>query len=566
MASFTATSRQYRAWACLIALLGLLMLPNLVWWRFDHSAGVSVDALIVPAVLLLLLIALFAKRIWLLCLLLAPFAALSPVEAFYIGQYEIPSTAAILATVFASNPREIREYLGDALLPVVVSAILGLTLALLVARSVWRADLRWQHRSRGWVLLIAIAIPVVSVTVAWATIRREPLERMSTGTGRLITESVELGYPFGIFQRVFAYRTQWVQMRDGAARLDAFRFHARRVSPITQRQVYVMVIGESSARDHWQLFGYERATNPELSRLPGLVLIPDMLTLWPESVDAIPQMLTRKPINDNTTFWPEASILRAMQEAGYETYWISNQLPIGQFDSAVSIYASEAQHMQFLNYASWDAPGSFDEDLLQPLRAALHDSTHDLFIVLHMMGSHLTYDLRYPVSFNHFQSSDVEKSSIESQTDSYDNSILYTDHVLAQIIDILRNDGAVSALWFESDHGETLPTPTCLHAGHGFGTRYEYQIPALFWYSDAYATHFPDRVAGLRANADRRTLSADTFESLIDMAGVDFQGHEESRSLFSPEWRFRTRTLSWVWQVDFDQATFGKNCPVVLPK
>ena len=566
MASSVTTSRQVRAWAWYIALLGLMMLPNLVWWWLDHSAVVSVEALILPTVLLLLVAALFGKRIWLLCLLLAPFAALSPVEAVYIGQYESPSTAAILATVFASNPREVREYLGDALVPVVVSAVLGLTLALLAARLSWRANLRWQHRSRGWVLLIAIVIPIVSATVAWATIKGKPLERMRTGTMSLITESIEPGYPFGVLQRVVAYRRQWTQMREGAARLDAFRFQARRVSPIAQRQVYVMVLGESSARYHWQLFGYERATNPELSRLPGLVLIPDMLTLWPESVDAIPQMLTRKPTNDNTAFWPEASILRAMQEAGYETYWISNQLPIGQFDSAVSIYASEAQHMQFLNHASWNAPGSFDEDMLQPLRDVLRGSNHDLFIVLHMMGSHLTYDLRYPASFNHFQSSDTDKKSIESLTDSYDNTILYTDHVLAQIVDILRNSGAVSALWFESDHGEMLPTPTCLRSGHGLGTRYEYQIPALFWYSDAYAALFPDRVAGLRANADRRTLSADTFESLIDMAGVDFQGHDESRSLFSPEWRFRTRTLSWVWQVDFDQATFGKNCPVVLPK
>src|SRR6185312_10753675 len=66
--------------------------------------------------------------------------------------------------------------------------------------------------------------------------------------------------------------------------------------------------------------------------------------------------------------------LRAMQEAGYETWWISNQQAIGEFDSPVSMYAYEAEHVEWLNHASWTAPGSYDGDLIQPLKDALHAS------------------------------------------------------------------------------------------------------------------------------------------------------------------------------------------------
>ena len=218
---------------------------------------------------------------------------------------------------------------------------------------------------------------------------------------------------------------------------------------------------------------------------------------WPESITAIPIILTRKPITETKfTWWKEASILRAMKEAGYETYWISNQQAIGKYDSPVSTFAFEAQHDEFLNHVSWSAPGSYDEDLLQPLRDALHDSNGDLFIVLHMMGSHQSYDFRYPEPYKKFRPAESDPPdgtpAREHSLNSYDNSILYTDHVLASIIGILRDDGAVTGLWFESDHGESLPTATCKMEGHGNGTRYEYEIPALVWYSDAYRVGVPD--------------------------------------------------------------------------
>jgi glucan phosphoethanolaminetransferase (alkaline phosphatase superfamily) len=318
------------------------------------------------------------------------------------------------------------------------------------------------------------------------------------------------------------------------------------------------------------LFGYARATNPELSRLENLVPITHFISTWPESIAAIPMILTRrKPAMAWDAPWHEASILRAMQEAGYETYWISNQQAIGEFDSPVSMYAYEAEHVEWLNHASWSAPGSYDGDLIQPLKDALRASGKDLFIVLHMMGSHVKYDYRYPKAFERWQPTQLsppgEGSSNERARNSYDNSILYTDHVLARVIGVLKASGAVTALWFESDHGELIPTPTCDKEGHGVGTVPEYEIPALFWYSDSYRAHFPSRVASLRANAGKRTLSADTFESLVDMAGVTFPTHDETWSLFSPQWHYHTRWVAQTRHIDFDTARFDKTCERVLP-
>jgi len=382
---------------------------------------------------------------------------------------------------------------------------------------------------------------------------------------------VQNGYPYGVISRYLAYDAEWKAMSAIVVGRKSFLFHAVPSTQDDGRQVYVLAVGESSSRRHWQLFGYDRPTNPELQKESGLVPIPDMLASWPESLAAIPQVLTRQPIADTNPLWHEASILRAMQEAGFDTWWISNQLPIGETDSLISILALEAAHTIFLNHATYDYPGSYDEALLRPLRDVLREKRGNLFIVLHMMGSHMSYDMRYPPPFAHFQPIDEDASSQVLRNrrilNSYDNTILYTDHVLSRVIEILRGSDAIAALFFESDHGEALPTSTCGRVGHGIGTRYEFEIPALFWYSDAYASAFPDRIAALRSNADKRTLSANTFESLIDMSGVTFPGHDESWSLFSPRWNYHARIVNprHLSPVDYDIASFANKCEIPSP-
>ena len=557
-------------------LIALVMLPNLLWLAYDPSGSVWVAALVLPLAMLSIWFAALGRWLWIACLLLMPLALLAPLETYYVAQYHHPTSAQIIATIVATNPLEAREYFGRLLLPLVLVLLAGALVALVAAWASFRAGLRWRGYTRLGLLGAGIVAMLVPLGVGVATSRHKSsansaAEESASAPMRDYGYAIEDGYPFGVIPRIVAYRHEWHRMRGEAARFRAFRFHAHRTgAPLRQRQVYVLVIGESSRRANWQLFGYERPTNPELSKLKNLVPITHFISTWPESIAAIPMILTRrKPDMAWDAPWHEASILRAMQEAGYETYWISNQQAIGEFDSPVSMYAYEAEHVEWLNHASWTAPGSYDGDLIRPLKDALRASDKDIFIVLHMMGSHVKYDYRYPKTFEHWQPTQLsppgEGSSIQRARNSYDNSILYTDHVLAEVIDALKASGAVTGLWFESDHGELIPTPTCDKEGHGVGTVPEYEIPALFWYSDSYEAHFPLRVESLRAHAGKRTLSADTFESLIDVAGVTFPTHDESWSLFSPKWRYHTRWVAQTRHVDFDTARFDKTCERVLP-
>ena len=554
-------------------LMALVMLPNLIWLGYSHSPWIWVEGLLLPAVLLAALFALLGRWLWLACVLLTPFSILAPIEIYFVAKYHVPSTPQTIATLMATNVQEASGYLGHFLILAFLLPVSAGALSLLAGWWTFQSRLQWAGRARTWIAVIAIATPLVSSAVGFA-VAKGPINERAHNAGLPLAglaEAVESGFPFGIVQRYAAYQQAWDRMRYSASRFKNFSFHARREDiHVGAQQVYVLVIGESSARDHWQIFGYDRSTNPMLSKTTNLVPITRMVTSWPDTILAVPLLLTRKPITSRSPEWKEPSFLPAMQEAGFQTWWISNQYPIGKFDSPVAIYAYEAEHVIWVNHsATWNNPGSPDGDLVPALQRLLIGSKGDLFIVLHMMGSHMSYDYRYPATFALFRptQSDVGVTAPNNMRvrNSYDNTILYTDHVLAKIIDVLKRSGAVTALWYESDHGEKLPSATCDKGGHGFGTRSEYEIPAFFWYSTAYAKNFPQRITLLRANASIPSLSASTFETMIDMADVSFPSHDESWSLFSSKWQFHSRLVNQFWETDFDHASAGKLCGILMP-
>lgn len=573
----TRVSKRQQALVGIWLLIVLLMLPNLVWLFYSQAVSTWVTALILPLILIAALFALLGRVPWLACLLIAPFAVLAPLEAFYIANFRVPSTPRVIATIRATNLEETRTFLGPHPLLLVVIPLLALVLALLTSRWAFASRLRWRGKLPACIALVTIAIPVAMALTGLVSAKGPLNKRLHAASQPLqaAAQIIQQSYPFGLPERFRQYQRNWRATHSRTRRLDQPQFLATRTRPQPeQRQVYVLVIGESSARGHWQLYGYHRPTNPALSQQHNLIVLQRMITSWPETIAAVPTLLTRKPITSSKPDWQAASFLRPMQEAGFQTWWISNQYPLQRSDSPVAAYVYQSNRVVWVNHDKADVESnSYDGDLIPPLKHALRASARDLFVVLHMMGSHRQYNNRYPPAFARFTPTQADTTQAPKKgpdrlrriRNSYDNSILYTDHVLKQIIQVLEHSHAVTALWYESDHGELLPSATCDKNGHGFGTRHEYEIPTLFWYSGAYAQHFPDRVEALRANAGKRSLSADTFESLIDMAGVTFLGHDKGWSLFSPEWRYHPRIVGQTRQTNFDTAQFGPNCGTVRP-
>lgn len=562
------------ALGAMAALALLLLVPDVALvFASAHAKKLSwiAASLAVPTGLLLGYFAVLGRRPWLACLLMAPFAALVPVAALYIIRYRTPITEAVLGTVAATNPAEAADFLGPWLWVLIALSLAVGAVAVIAGGLSARAGLQFVASRRIHTALKALAAVTVIAFIGLqvAADRGPPAydpaggEDVDTRSFRLVQDS----YPFGIPLTLAAWWDDRLRLQAATARTRDFRFHAHRAVHPGQRQIYVLVIGESSRRDHWQLFGYDRPTTPELSRTEHLIPITHMVSAWPTTIGAVPAMLTRKPPRLALSApFGERSIVGLMRESGFDTWWLSNQDPAGEWNSPVAMYANEAQHVEWLRLQRYDS------NLAERLAKVVRGSRGDVFVVLHMMGSHGPYDNRYPPAFKYFTPTVRDGGTFDTNdqhvTNSYDNTIRYTDHVLARVIDVLKQTGAVTALWYQSDHGETLPTATCSMTEHGHGFRYEFPVPALFWYSDAYAQAFPERVATLRGNAGKRVTSADTFATLTDMAGVDFPSHDRSRSLFSAAWRYRPRFIHPVWQagnavVNYDHANLGNGCELV---
>jgi glucan phosphoethanolaminetransferase (alkaline phosphatase superfamily) len=248
---------------------------------------------------------------------------------------------------------------------------------------------------------------------------------------------------------------------------------------------------------------------------------------------------------------------------------------IGQFDSPIAAVAYDAAHVSFYSVADWGKPGTYDDVLVKPLRQAIRQSSKNLFIVLHTMGSHANYANRYPPEFDVFTPSlkdipepDYYDLSLQERVrDSYDNSILFTDHVIAEVIRTLASTDAISTMWYVSDHGEDFASKACKLGGHGNGTVNDFRIPSVFWYSDAYATTNANEVAQARIHSTMKLTTESIFESLIDMAGLDFPAHDHTHSIFSAQWRKRPRVVVGFGNndLDFDDATVSAKCEIMLP-
>jgi glucan phosphoethanolaminetransferase (alkaline phosphatase superfamily) len=270
----------------------------------------------------------------------------------------------------------------------------------------------------------------------------------------------------------------------------------------------------------------------------------------------------------------EKSFLTAYKEAGFKTYWLSNQVSFGEFDTPVSVFAKEADVIQFLNLGGFTNNSNFDEILFGPLRNAIADPAPKKLIVLHSLGSHWNYSQRYPKQFDRWQPSlyGLDKPVYTDPAlkprlnNSYDSTILYTDWFLANVIGQLRGSGQRSAMLYVSDHGQTLYDNSCKLAFHGHNTQYEFHVPALVWYSDQYQARYPGKVEQLRRHRAARLATENMFHTLLDMADIRYPDERLEWSVVNDKFSQHKRYVDSYGWTDYDNASMKGDCREVIDK
>jgi glucan phosphoethanolaminetransferase (alkaline phosphatase superfamily) len=383
------------------------------------------------------------------------------------------------------------------------------------------------------------------------------------------------GYPFGTPLRLHNFFLEKSNLLLQRNHIKRYTFNAKSTNQDTTKETFVLIIGETGKRERWSLNGYHRQTNPLLSQQVNLVNFTDFLSITSLTRTSVPTLLTRKPASISNIFtFNEKSIISAFKEAGFKTYWLSMQMPVGEHDSTISTYAYESDFIKFFRYSDYSHTGAYDTELLPHFKEILSEPNNKKFIILHTLGSHFNYMDRYLKKFDIFRPSlfDVKNPSLHDYgqkinlSNSYDNSVLFTDYFIDNIIDTLKKNQQNAFLLYSADHGESIFENHCNQSGHGLNTRKNFEIPALAWYSDEYKSSNLSHVQSLIANKDKKINTENVFFSLLDAANIDYKGRNQEMSFASPLFQNRSRFINQSKLINYDNALFVGQCEIVTEK
>lgn len=310
-----------------------------------------------------------------------------------------------------------------------------------------------------------------------------------------------------------------------------------------QPKLMVLVVGETARAESFALNGYARNTNPELSKLP-IINFNQVSSCGTATAVSVPCMfsgMTRQNYNEQLASHREG-LLDIAQRAGYQVIWIDNNSGCKGACDRVQKYQIPAQLKQ-----RWcDAGGEcFDEILVDSLKDYLahldKNNSKPQLIVLHQMGSHgPAYFKRSKAPYQPFQptcnTNAIQGCSTEELKNSYDNSIVYTDHVLAEIIETLKQQTQYqTGFWYLSDHGEsTGEHGLYLHgAPYSMAPTQQTHVPMLMWFSQDWTQQNAQQLNCLKTQTGQARSHDHLFPSLLSMLDIKTQVIEAKNDMLA---------------------------------
>ena len=293
-------------------------------------------------------------------------------------------------------------------------------------------------------------------------------------------------------------------------------------SSLPEQNIVVVVIGESASRHHFSLYDYKYETTPELKKFKDLIVFKNAISPATRTIQSLMFSLSEATPRSPQIFYKKKSIIGLANDAGYETYWISNQYGYGEFETETTIMANEAKHRVFLN-DKWRKT-KYDSELLPAFKQVFAKEKKQL-IILHTMGSHGMYVDRYPEDF---EKKVINIGSQNKIVKTYDISIRYTDYFLSSVLNFLKDDKrklSKSFLFF-SDHAEELFNDKNKQSGHGLPilTKSQVDIPLLYWGNRKIKT------------VDVKISLSDSFYAISDLLSIHYKGMKKNRSFLSNDY------------------------------
>lgn len=455
------------------------------------------------------------------------------VAVYFMNRYGIMIDAGMIQNAYETDTYETKDLLHWHLAAVV------LLLGVLPSFIVWRAKVRYRPVRHDLLIKSKIILISATVVVGIAMIcfkQFAPTLREHRGLRFMLT-------PTNYLQATHSYlKSRYKKPMAAVSPIgtDAVRGEAWKNQ--IRRTVTVIVVGETARAMNFSLNGYSRNTNPELAAQAGLVNFSNVQSCGTATAVSVPcvfSALGRQQYEDGAAKSQE-NLLDVLSHAGFNVVWRDNNSGCKGVCSRV---AFEDMSRPAADEPLCNSDECYDERLLRGLPELIRSSDRDMVIVLHQKGSHgPAYWKRYPREFERFgsvcETSDLQKCSTESIVNSYDNTILYTDHFLSSTIDLLRKsaskDGVDASLVYFSDHGESLGEKNMyLHGAPYFISPIEQRhVPFMLWFSDGFRSRFRIDANCLGARSEQPFSHDNVFHSILGMLNINTAIYNPALDLF----------------------------------
>ena len=363
------------------------------------------------------------------------------------------------------------------------------------------------------------------------------------------------------FTRFFAAKRFYFSIKEAYENVNEYRNIGEKfknnkltiISNDSQIKNIILVIGESTTRNHMSLYNYSLETNPLLKKIDkkNLYKFTDTISPHSHTIPVIKKLLTFYNRESKEEWYKYNNLIDIMKKSGYKTYWFSNQESAGIYGNVAVALGRQSDKVLFNTYrdSQTEVNLAYDEQIIDKSIGKIEKENKN-FIVYHLMGTHGTYRNRYPENFKIFE------NKTQKMIEEYDNAVLYNDYVINKIISNFKNEESI--ILYASDHGEEVYDFRDF-VGHTETkvSRYMVEIPFLIYTSDKFIKNYPEKVESIKNSVNKPYMTDDLIHTILDIADIKTSEFDETRSIINKNFNGQRKRITGG--KDYDTELKNKN-------
>ncbi|WP_038849504.1 phosphoethanolamine transferase [Campylobacter coli] len=391
----------------------------------------------------------------------------SCISLYFITFYGILIDSDMIQNVVQTDVKEVKDLLSWRL---VLLAIVVLFFCVFILRI--RIE---NNTEQGFFKKIRVRVLSALLGCFIFLIAFVPLSKTFIPFFRTYNEIRMYNVPFYPIYAVYRYYVRFLKPKSEFKTIgdDAFK------EDNATKKLLVLVVGETARAANYSLGEYAKNDTNFYTKKNNVVFFDNFSSCGTATAVSLPCMFSLSKRQNYSSSEYQENVMDILQKTGVKASWIDNNS--GKC-KGVCDRLSDKQQLS----SDWD------ENLLPSLKERLGNLDTQNIIVLHLQGSHgPAYYKRYPSEFKKFtptcDTNELSKCASEALINTYDNTLLYTDYLLSEIIELLKEKKDYeSSLLYLSDHGESLgENGIYLHGmPYAIAPRHQTHIPVIFWSSD----------------------------------------------------------------------------------